>query len=433
MHRVFISWPRRSAISATSRCARLPCCARRPDLLRGHQGYGAAAGPLWHHHAARPLSRPQRRAGAAGGSRGAARRGARWHWFPMRERRLCPTPATSSCRAAIAENLPVTVLPGPSAALAALILSGLPPDVFLFAGFLPPRQAARRRALEGWSGLAATLVFFESPARLAGSLADMADLLGNRVRCCRPRADQAARGDPARTTNRACRLLSRAGPPRGEVVIVVGAARAEHARSMSKSTNGCGRHSPNWACATPPPSSPPRPDCRAASSIAGRWRCGAKSHEAGKWAPACSPPACAASRAVGGVALPLASAAARLADRRARLALPEWRDRYPGAPRQSTRDHRGQVAERIRHGGLGAVLPRQRRRIVRAAEAFLVQRPDLAGLDLQFDVMLVAPLHLPRHWRDAWRSRRLANPPILAMGGVSPLRVGGDISPFTPQ
>ena len=51
-----------------------------------------------------------------------------------------------------------------------------------------------------------------------------------------------------------------------------------------------------------------------------------------------------------------------------------------------------------------ALAPRQRRRIVRAAEAFLTQRSDLAGLDLRFDVMLVAPLHLPRHWRGAWRA-----------------------------
>jgi putative endonuclease len=51
-----------------------------------------------------------------------------------------------------------------------------------------------------------------------------------------------------------------------------------------------------------------------------------------------------------------------------------------------------------------ALAPRQRRRIVRATEAFLIQRPGLAGLDLRFDVMLVAPLHLPRHRRGARRA-----------------------------
>ena len=50
-----------------------------------------------------------------------------------------------------------------------------------------------------------------------------------------------------------------------------------------------------------------------------------------------------------------------------------------------------------------ALLPRQRRRIARAAEAFLLSRPDLARLDLRFDLMLVAPLRLPRHWPGAWQ------------------------------
>ena len=51
-----------------------------------------------------------------------------------------------------------------------------------------------------------------------------------------------------------------------------------------------------------------------------------------------------------------------------------------------------------------ALAPRQRRRITRAAEAFLRQHSELARLDLRFDLMLVAPLRLPRHWRGAWRA-----------------------------
>src|SRR5207244_10125115 len=87
---------------------------------------------------------------------------------------LVSDPGFKLVRAALAEDLPVTAAPGPSAALTALILSGLPPDVFLFAGFLPPRSTARRRALQQWTNLAATLVFFEGPSRLAATLADMA-------------------------------------------------------------------------------------------------------------------------------------------------------------------------------------------------------------------------------------------------------------------
>jgi len=60
-----------------------------------------------------------------------------------------------------------------------------------------------------------------------------------------------------------------------------------------------------------------------------------------------------------------------------------------------SREHVGEAAE--------ALSPRQRRRIARAAEALLLSRPDLAGLDVRFDVMLMIPGRLPRHWPDAWR------------------------------
>src|SRR5437762_6956998 len=136
---------------------------------------------------------------------------------------LVSDPGFKLVRAILAEELPVTTSPGPSAALSALILSGLPPDAFLFAGFLPPRQAARRRVLEGWSGLAATLVFFESAVRLADCLADMADLLGDRpaavARELTKLHEEIRRG---RLVDLAAYYLA-AGPPRGEVVIVVGA------------------------------------------------------------------------------------------------------------------------------------------------------------------------------------------------------------------
>jgi putative endonuclease len=63
-----------------------------------------------------------------------------------------------------------------------------------------------------------------------------------------------------------------------------------------------------------------------------------------------------------------------------------------------------EVTSRGEFAAAAALAPRQRRRIARAAEAFLLQRSDLAGLDLRFDLMLVAPLRLPRHWRGAWRT-----------------------------
>ena len=136
---------------------------------------------------------------------------------------LVSDPGYKLVRAAIAEDLPVTALPGPSAALTALILSGLPPDVFLFGGFLPPRRAARRRALAGWSSLTATLVFFEGASRFAGCLEDMSELLGNRPAAV---ARELTKLHEAVRRGQLADLAAHyreAGPPRGEVVIVVGA------------------------------------------------------------------------------------------------------------------------------------------------------------------------------------------------------------------
>ncbi len=135
---------------------------------------------------------------------------------------LVSDPGYKLARAAIAENLTVTAAPGPSAALTALILSGLPPDTFLFAGFLPPRQTARRRALERWVAVEATLVFFESTPRLAASLADMAETFGDRpaavARELTKLHEEIRRGRLADLADH----YRDAGPPRGEAVIVVG-------------------------------------------------------------------------------------------------------------------------------------------------------------------------------------------------------------------
>lgn len=83
-------------------------------------------------------------------------------------------------RDARAEGLPVVPVPGPSAAVAALSVSGLPTDRFLFVGFLPPRPAARRRALAELAGRRETLVVYESPRRVVEALEDMQAVLGDR-------------------------------------------------------------------------------------------------------------------------------------------------------------------------------------------------------------------------------------------------------------
>ncbi|TDC69670.1 16S rRNA (cytidine(1402)-2'-O)-methyltransferase, partial [Actinomadura sp. GC306] len=81
-------------------------------------------------------------------------------------------------RAAVAEGVPVSVLPGPSAVTAALAVSGLPTDRFCFEGFPPRKTGERARRLAALASEPRTLVFFESPRRLAGTLAEMADVFG---------------------------------------------------------------------------------------------------------------------------------------------------------------------------------------------------------------------------------------------------------------
>ncbi|MGC3953026.1 MAG: 16S rRNA (cytidine(1402)-2'-O)-methyltransferase [Propionicimonas sp.] len=80
--------------------------------------------------------------------------------------------------AAIEQGLPISVVPGPSAVLVALALSGLPTDRFCFEGFLPRKPGERRRRLAGLAGEERTLVFFEAPHRLADFLADAAAAFG---------------------------------------------------------------------------------------------------------------------------------------------------------------------------------------------------------------------------------------------------------------
>jgi 16S rRNA (cytidine1402-2'-O)-methyltransferase len=144
---------------------------------------------------------------------------------------LVSDPGFKLVRAALDEGLPVTAAPGPSAALAALILSGLPPDAFLFAGFLPPRSTARRSALAQWQTLPATLIFYEGPSRLAAALADMGAVLGNRSaavgRELTKRYEDVQRGSLAALAEHYQRE-----PPRGEVVVVVGPPDPDAARPI---------------------------------------------------------------------------------------------------------------------------------------------------------------------------------------------------------
>lgn len=134
---------------------------------------------------------------------------------------LISDPGFGLVRACIKAGVPVTTLPGASSVLAALTLSGLPTDRFLFSGFLPSRTAGRRKTLAGLADVAATLVIMESAKRLAASLADMAQVLGPRdaavLREMTKMYEEARHG----TLPDLARHYAEAGAPKGEVTIVI--------------------------------------------------------------------------------------------------------------------------------------------------------------------------------------------------------------------
>lgn len=141
---------------------------------------------------------------------------------------LVSDPGYVVARAAAAEGLPIHPVPGPSSLLAALCIAGLPADRVLFAGFLPPRSAARRTALEELRPGRQTLVFFESGPRLRDSLTDMAQVLGPRpaavARELTKLYEECVRGTLAELA-----ADPRLAAPKGEIVVVVGPGEAETA------------------------------------------------------------------------------------------------------------------------------------------------------------------------------------------------------------
>ncbi len=83
-------------------------------------------------------------------------------------------------RAAVEKGVTIESVPGPTALIAALVLSGLPTDKFVFEGFLPSKPGARRRRLTELAGEERTMIFYESPHRLLKTLADVKEILGER-------------------------------------------------------------------------------------------------------------------------------------------------------------------------------------------------------------------------------------------------------------
>jgi 16S rRNA (cytidine1402-2'-O)-methyltransferase len=140
---------------------------------------------------------------------------------------LVSDPGFRLVAAAVAEGLPVSVVPGPSAVLAALAVAGLPADRWCFEGFLPRRGGERRRRLAALADEPRTMVFFEAPHRIAATLADIAAAFGEdrRAVVCRELTkthEEIRRGAVGELAGWAEAGL------RGEITVVIaGASRSE--------------------------------------------------------------------------------------------------------------------------------------------------------------------------------------------------------------
>jgi 16S rRNA (cytidine1402-2'-O)-methyltransferase len=138
---------------------------------------------------------------------------------------LISDPGFKLVRACLEAGHRVEALPGPSAALTALAVAGLPTDAFFFAGFLPHKSAARRARIAELKTIPATLVFFEAPSRAAETLSDLATVLGSRpaslARELTKLHEEVLRSPLAQLADQL------AGKPvKGEIAIVVGPPQA---------------------------------------------------------------------------------------------------------------------------------------------------------------------------------------------------------------
>ena len=135
---------------------------------------------------------------------------------------LVSDPGYKLVREALSEGIAVHAIPGASATLTALALAGLPSDRFLFAGFLPSKSGERASALAGLKDVRATLIFFESPQRLAETLAQMIEVFGQRAvavtRELTKLHEEVRRG----TLSLIASQYAKEPPPKGEVTILVG-------------------------------------------------------------------------------------------------------------------------------------------------------------------------------------------------------------------
>lgn len=134
---------------------------------------------------------------------------------------LISDPGFKLVRAVVEAGFRVFPIPGASALLAGLVTSALPTDRFMFAGFLPAKANARREALQSFSAVDATLVFYESGPRLAESLADMAAALGPRAAVVARELTKMFEETRRESLDVLAAHYAEKGAPKGEIVVVI--------------------------------------------------------------------------------------------------------------------------------------------------------------------------------------------------------------------
>lgn len=152
---------------------------------------------------------------------------------------LVSDPGYRLVQAAIEEGLTVTPIPGPSAVLTALVVSGLPTDRFFFEGFLPPKSAARRARLSEIASIPGTLMLFEGPHRLPEMLADAAAVLGERQAVVARELTKMFETIRRGTLPELAETFAQEGPPKGEIVVLIGeATKAMQAEKSDAALDG---------------------------------------------------------------------------------------------------------------------------------------------------------------------------------------------------
>jgi 16S rRNA (cytidine1402-2'-O)-methyltransferase len=138
-------------------------------------------------------------------------------------------------RLALEHDLPVVSVPGPSALVTSLVASGLPTDEFFFGGFLPARSVARRKRLTELRSVPGTLIFYETPHRLAAALKDAAEILGNRdaviARELTKLHEEVRRGNLGQLADH-----YQSDNPRGEIVLLIDRNRNDVAEDQTITT-----------------------------------------------------------------------------------------------------------------------------------------------------------------------------------------------------